>query len=370
MTRLDGLYLDYGQSAWVDNIRRDWLNDGTLQDLVDRGVRGVTSNPSIFAKAVATTPAYDAIIADLGLTDAEEAFEALAIADVQDACRILRPVFDASMREFAAGTRRSTDGYVSLEVSPRLAHDTQGTVEAAKRLAARVGDHPNLMIKIPATVAGLPAIGAVLGQGISVNVTLIFSLDRYRQVLDAFVEGITLARANGHDVSRIASVASFFISRVDTAIDPMLPEGSDLRGTIANAQAAAAYQVFLDHAQSPAMIEALEAGSQIQRPLWASTSTKNPAYNELLYVDTLAAAETVNTMPDPTLEAFARSGDPARSALVDDVDRMALALNLGRLSEHGVSLAQVTDTLEADGVTAFMTSYDELLATVASKLHR
>ena len=370
MTRLDGLYLDYGQSAWVDNIRRDWLNDGTLQSLVDRGVRGVTSNPSIFAKAVATTPAYDSIIADLGLTDAEEAFEALAVADVQDACRILRPVFDASMREFDAGTRRSTDGFVSLEVSPRLAHDTDGTIEAALHLAARVGDHPNLMIKIPATKAGLPAITAVLGLGISVNVTLIFSLDRYREVLEAFVQGIQLAQSNGRDLSRIASVASFFISRVDTAIDPLLPEGSSLRGTIANAQAAAAYQLFLDHTKSTAMKDLLDSGSQIQRPLWASTSTKNPAYDELLYVDSLAAAETVNTMPDPTLETFARSGEPGRSLLAQDETRVALAAHLGQLLDLGISLSDITNSLESDGVAAFMASYDELLATVASKLQR
>jgi transaldolase len=370
MTRLDALYLDYGQSAWVDNIRRDWLNDGTLQDLVDRGVRGVTSNPSIFAKAVATTPAYDGIIADLGLTDAEEAFEALAVADVQDACRILRPVYDASVRELAAGTRRSTDGYVSLEVSPRLAHDTQGTVEAARRLATRVGDHPNLMIKIPATKAGLPAISEVLGLGISVNVTLIFSLERYQEVLDAFVAGIQRAKAHGHELSGIASVASFFISRVDSAIDPLLADESPLRGSIANAQAAAAYQLFLDHSRSAAMSEILASGGQIQRPLWASTSTKNPAYDELLYVDTLAAAETVNTMPDPTLEAFARGGDPSRSALSNDASRTALASHLEQLADVGISLSEITDTLERDGVTAFVTSYDELLATVASKLQR
>jgi len=370
MTRLDGLYLDHGQSAWVDNIRRDWLNDGTLQSLVDRGVRGVTSNPSIFAKAVATTPAYDSIIASLGLTDAEEAFEALAVADVQDACAILRPVYDASMREFAAGTRRSTDGYVSLEVSPRLAHDTDGTIAAAKRLAARVGDHPNLMIKIPATKAGLPAVSAVLASGISVNVTLIFSLGRYREVLDAFVEGVRRAQADGHDISRIASVASFFISRVDSAIDPMLPEDSPLRGTIANAQAASAYQLFLDHAQSPSMASLLQSGCQIQRPLWASTSTKNAAYDELLYVDTLVAPETVNTMPDPTLEAFSRKGEPSRSELANDEIRNALASNLQRLDELDIALSDVTDTLERDGVTAFITSYDELLATVAGKLPR
>ena len=370
MTRLDGLYLDYGQSAWVDNIRRDWLNDGTLQALVDRGVRGVTSNPSIFAKALATTQAYDGSIATLGLTDAEEAFEALAVADVQDACTILRPVYDASVREFAAGTRRSTDGYVSLEVSPRLAHDTMGTIGAAQRLAARVGDHPNLMIKIPATSAGLPAVSAVLASGISVNVTLIFSLDRYREVLDAFVDGIQRARADGRDISRIASVASFFISRVDTAIDPKLSEGSPLRGTIANAQAAAAYQVFLDQVHSAPMASLMESGSQIQRPLWASTSTKNPAYDELLYVDTLVAPETVNTMPDPTLEAFSRAGEPRRSALADERLRSELAANLHVLEDLGISLTEVTDTLERDGVEAFMTSYDELLSTVAGKLSR
>ena len=370
MTRLDGLYLDYGQSAWVDNIRRDWLNDGTLQSLVDRGVRGVTSNPSIFAKAVATTPAYDSIIAELGLSDPEEAFEALAVADVQDACRILRPVYDASVREFAAGTRRSTDGYVSLEVSPRLAHDTEGTIAAARSLAARVGDHPNVMIKIPATQAGLPAISAVLGEGISVNVTLIFSLERYRQVLDAFVAGMHLAAANGRDLSAIGSVASFFISRVDTAIDPLLPTDSLLRGTIANAQAAAAYQTFIEHSASAPMSELITSGSQIQRPLWASTSTKNPAYDELLYVDTLAAPETVNTMPDPTLEAFASSGDPSRSALANEHSRLILARNLNELANVGISLGDVTDTLERDGVAAFVTSYDELLQTVAGKLQR
>lgn len=370
MTRLDALYLDYGQSAWVDNIRRDWLTNGTLQDLVDRGVRGVTSNPSIFAKAVATTPAYDAIISELGLTEAEEAFEALAVVDVQDACRILRPVYEASMREFVAGTRRSTDGYVSLEVSPRLAHDTQGTIEAARRLAARVGNHPNLMIKIPATNAGLPAISAVLGDGISVNVTLIFSLERYREVLDAFVEGLRRATANGHDLKTIASVASFFISRVDTAVDPLLPEGSSLRGTTANAQAAAAYQEFLRHTQTSVMTSLIAAGGQIQRPLWASTSTKNPAYDELLYVDTLAAPETVNTMPDPTLEAFARIGEPSRSALAHEDSRAALVANLQELGALGISLSDITSTLELDGVAAFVASYDELLATVASKLQR
>lgn len=368
MTRLDGLYLDYGQSAWVDNIRRDWLNDGTLQRLVDRGVRGVTSNPSIFAKAVATTADYDSIIARLGLSDSEAAFEALAIADVQDACRVLLPVYQASLREFSAGTRHSTDGYVSLEVSPRLAHDTRGTITAAESLSSRVGDHPNLMIKIPATKAGLPAVTEVLGRGISVNVTLIFSLERYMEVLQAYVAGIRLAHENGHDISRIASVASFFISRVDTAIDALMSPDSKLRGHVANAQAAAAYQAFLDHRASEEMQALLAKGAQVQRPLWASTSTKNPAYDELLYVDTLAASETVNTMPDPTLEKFATDGDPSKSLLADDAKRTALASMLDDLQGEGVSLAEVTQQLEDDGVAAFVAAYDELLATVASKL--
>jgi transaldolase len=368
MTKLDALYLEHGQSAWVDNIRRDWLNDGTLQNLVDRGVRGVTSNPSIFAKAVASTDAYDALITSLATTDPEVAFEQLAVEDVRDACAILRPVYDASLRSLSSGERRSLDGYVSLEVSPRLAHDTEGTVAAAKRLAGMLSESPNLMIKIPATKAGLPAITAVLALGINVNVTLIFSLERYREVLDAFVEGIESAHLAGLDVSKIASVASFFISRVDTAIDPMLPEDSKLRGIAAIAQAAQAYEIFQERIASPRFTNIHDLGAQVQRPLWASTSTKNPEYSDLLYVDTLVARETVNTLPDPTLEAYADHGDAANSQLLDESARRTLGAKLEELANAGIDLAAVTQRLEDEGVAAFISSYDELLATVAQKL--
>ena len=368
MTRLDALYLEHGQSAWVDNIRRDWLNDGTLQGLVDRGVRGVTSNPAIFAKALSTTPDYQPLIAQLDTRDPEEAFESLAIEDVRDACVILRPVYDASLREFSAGARRATDGYVSLEVSPRLAHDTQGTIDAAVRLAERLSDSPNLMIKIPATLAGLPAITEVIGRGISVNVTLIFSLARYAQVLDAYVAGLARARSQGLDLGSIASVASFFISRVDTAVDPLLSEGSPLRGRTAVAQAAAAYDLFLHRMSQSDVAELLAAGAQIQRPLWASTSTKNPTYDELLYVDTLVASETVNTLPDPTLEAYATKGNPLNSELEDAERRHTLAGVLADVEHSGVDLSAVTDQLENEGVSAFIKAYDELLHTVSAAL--
>jgi len=368
MTKLDTLYLEYGQSAWVDNIRRDWLNDGTLQNLVDRGVRGVTSNPSIFAKAVASTDAYDALIASLSTTDPEIAFEQLAVEDVRDACAILGPVYDASLRAQSSGERRSLDGYVSLEVSPRLAHDTDGTIAAAKRLASTLSTSPNLMIKIPATKAGLPAISAVLALGINVNVTLIFSLERYSEVLEAFVEGIERAHAAGIDVSKIASVASFFISRVDTAIDPMLPEGSQLRGYAAVAQAARAYDIFQTRIATPRFRSILELGAQVQRPLWASTSTKNPAYSDLLYVDTLVANDTVNTLPDPTLEAYADHGDANNSQLLAESARRELGNKLDQLSDAGIDLAAVTQRLEDEGVAAFISSYDELLSTVTQKL--
>ena len=368
MTRLDSLYLEHGQSAWVDNIRRDWIEDGTLQDLVDRGVRGVTSNPSIFAKALSTTTAYDSLVGALGLSDPEQAFEALAVSDVRDASAILRKVFDASQREFAAGTRLSTDGYVSLEVSPRLAHDTDGTVRAAVRLADELRDSPNVMIKIPATPAGLPAISEALSRGINVNVTLIFSLARYRDVLSAYVEGLQRAQDRGLDISGIASVASFFISRVDSAVDPLLPADATLRGEIANSQAAAAYEIFLEHANSEPMLSLRGIGAQVQRPLWASTSTKNPAYDDLLYVDTLVAPHTVNTMPDPTLEIYAQRGDASRSRLADSTLRRSLREAIDQLGDYNINLDKVTQQLEDEGVAAFMASYDDVLATVSSKL--
>ncbi|MDE3065823.1 MAG: transaldolase [Acidobacteriota bacterium] len=364
MTTLHTLYERFGQSPWIDNIRRDWLDDGTLTALVEQGVRGVTSNPSIFAKALATSSAYDASVARHADLDAEPLFEALAVEDVRDACDVLRGVHDAAAREFSAGRRRHGDGFVSLEVSPRLARDTAATVAAARRLAAAV-DRPNVMIKIPATVEGLPAVTAVLGEGINVNVTLIFSLTRYSQVLDAWLSGLEFASANGHDLGRLASVASFFVSRVDTAVDALLEETDPRRGTTANAQAARAYQLYRDRVAGERASALLAAGAQVQRPLWASTSVKNPAYDELLYVERLVGDETVNTMPDATLTATLARGEFSSSPLLDPADTRGVAALLDDLPPN-VELDAVTERLEVEGVSAFAASYDELLSTVSA----
>ena len=366
MTNLHRLFDDYGQSPWIDNIRRDWLNDGTLADLVAEGVRGVTSNPSIFAKALATSHAYDELVRESHLRDPEALFESLAVRDVRDACDVLAEVHESSREDFVAGRRRYCDGFVSLEVSPRLARDPSATVDAALRLSSEVGRH-NLMIKIPATVEGLAAVSDVLAAGINVNVTLIFSLERYAQVLDAWMRGLELAVERGHDVASIASVASFFVSRVDTAVDALLDEGDPRRGTIANAQVAAAYDLYTTTIAQSRATRLLERGAQVQRPLWASTSTKNPAYDDLLYVDDIVAGETVNTMPDATLHTVLERGDFSSSLLRTSETTKRAASALDGLAGQ-VALDDVTHRLEVEGVDAFVASYDELLATVASKI--
>jgi transaldolase len=366
MTRLHDLYDQHGQSPWIDNIRRDWLDDGTLADLVAQGVRGVTSNPSIFAKSLASSSAYDAAIAGLDSRDPEAVFESLAVADVRDACDVLGAVHLASRDDVAAGRRRYADGFVSLEVSPRLARDTGATIAAARRLASEV-DRPNVMIKIPATREGLPAITEVLGQGINVNVTLIFSTSRYGEVIDAWRDGLALAASRGHDLADVASVASFFVSRLDVAIDALLPEGDPRRGTNAVAQTAAAYEVFRSRRIEPDVAALLARGAQIQRPLWASTSTKDPHYDDLLYVNDLVADETVNTMPDATLRAALEGLDPARSVLADPETAVRTARRLDALGQD-VDLDEVTARLEDEGVSAFADAYDALLATIAAKI--
>jgi transaldolase len=366
MTRLHSLFDDHGQSPWIDNIRRDWLDDGTLAQLVADGVRGVTSNPAIFAKAFATSSAYDALVQSATSSDAEVVFERLASADVRDACDVLYEVHAKSRVEFDRAQRRYSDGFVSLEVSPRLARDTDGTKAAAQQLFNEVA-RPNVMIKIPATREGLPAITHVLGQGINVNVTLIFSIERYDEVLEAWCAGLELARANGHDLGGIASVASFFVSRVDAAVDKLLPEGDPLRGHIANAQVAAAYELYRRWMFNDRVVALLDAGAQVQRPLWASTSPKNPAYDDLLYVDSIVADETVNTMPDATLDAALGHGDFDHSLLATPSSLATTAALLDQLPES-ISLAQVTEQLEREGVDSFVKAYEELLSIVASKL--
>jgi transaldolase len=366
MTSLNDLYAAHGQSPWIDNIRRDWLNDGTLARLVGEGVRGVTSNPSIFAKALATSSAYDAAVSAARSLPTEELFERLAVSDVRDACDVLGGVHATSSADRAAGLRRYLDGYVSLEVSPLLARDAPGTIAAARRLFAEV-DRANVMIKIPATREGLAAITTALGEGINVNVTLIFSLERYGEVLDAWAAGLAAARASGRDVASIASVASFFVSRVDVAVDRRLPEGDPRRGTVANAQATAAYDRYLARVARADVADLLAAGAQVQRPLWASTSTKNPAYSDLLYVNHLVAPETVNTMPDATLTAYLDHPDPAQSELVSAEGRTAATRVLDSLAPL-VDLDEVTTELEVEGVEAFAASYRELLATLEHKV--
>ncbi len=366
MSTLTSLFNEYGQSPWIDNIRRDWLNDGTLKGLVAQGVRGVTSNPSIFAKALATSSAYDEFLAGASSKDPETLFEALAVQDVKEACDILTVVYEQSKTDFLEGRRRYLDGFVSLEVSPHLARDAAGTIAAAKRLANEVG-RSNVMIKIPATREGLPAVTEVLGSGINVNVTLIFSLARYNEVIDAWLEGLELAKERGHDLREVASVASFFVSRLDVAVDALLEDGDERRGTIANAQVCGAYQQFKLRMSSDPVKKLLENGAQIQRPLWASTSTKNPTYPDLLYVDPIVGDETVNTMPDPTLDAVLDHADFTHSLLANEESIEHQTKLLGELPPS-VSLADVTERLEVDGVNAFVSSYDELLATVAKKI--
>jgi len=368
VTTLHTLFEDFGQSPWIDNIRRDWLNDGTLADLVAQGVRGVTSNPAIFAKALATSSAYDEHLRGLRDADPETVFETLAVGDVRDACDVLSDVHETSRREFRTGHRRYCDGYVSLEVSPRLASDSAATVTAAKRLAASVG-RSNVMIKIPATKEGLPAVTEVLGSGINVNVTLIFSIDRYDEVIAAWMAGLELASRNGHDLASIGSVASFFVSRVDAAVDASLAEGDERRGTTANAQVAAAYRLYLSRIGGERAQALLDAGAQVQRPLWASTSTKNPSYYDLLYVDYIVGDETVNTMPDATLAGVLDHGNFTSTLLASCEGIDEAAARLDALAPD-VSLRAVTDKLEVDGVSSFAASYDELLATISSKIER
>ena len=355
---------DEGVAIWLDDLSRELLSGGELARLVrERGVVGVTSNPTIFASAMAQGHAYDDQLRTLAAagTALDDAALALMTQDVRDACDLL------------AGLHRSSgglDGRVSLEVAPSLARDTAGTVAMAKQLWTMV-DRPNLYIKIPATAEGLPAIADATAAGINVNVTLIFSLDRYRGVLDAYQEGLERARAAGHDLARIDSVASFFVSRVDTAVDKRLDaigtgEAAALRGTIAIANARLAYRIFAETTATDRWQDLAAAGARPQRPLWASTGVKDPSYSDTRYVDELVAPGVVNTMPGATLEAVADhatiTGDTVTGGYDEAQDR------LDRLAGLGIDLPEVTDELEAQGVQKFDVSWAELLGTVAEGL--
>ena len=346
---------DLGQSPWLDNLRRGWLTSGELQAWVDRGIRGLTSNPSIFQKAISSGTDYDEQFGDLisGGTDVTDAYWDLVTSDIEGALRLLRPVHDSS---------DGVDGYVSVEVAPDLARDTAGTEAAARRLHEEIAE-PNLYVKIPGTAEGVPAIEAMIAEGRSINVTLIFSLDRYAEVMEAYLAG--LERADG-DLSRISSVASFFVSRVDTEVDRRLEEiGSDaalaLRGKAAVAQAQVAYDRFRTTFQGPRWDALVARSARPQRPLWASTSTKNPAYPDTSYVDPLIGPDSVNTMPEDTIEAFLDHGTAARTV---DEDPNAAAATLDALAEVGVDLDEVADVLEEQGVAAFAKAFDELIGAL------
>ncbi|MBW3536627.1 MAG: transaldolase [Actinobacteria bacterium] len=360
MTRLHDLFTEQGQSPWIDNLTRAGISGGQLKDLVADGIRGVTSNPTIFQKAMSAGDAYDEQFTKLARQmSTEDAYWAMVCDDIRGALSLLKPVYDES---------DGTDGFVSLEVSPALAADTQGTVASARHLHESI-NRPNLMVKIPATAEGIPAIRTMLGEGRNINITLIFGLDRYEAVIDAYLDALESLVAADKDIAGVASVASFFVSRVDTEVDRRLEaigssEAQELRGQAAVAQARLAYRMY-QQKFSGARWDALAAkGARVQRPLWASTSTKNPEYPDLLYVDSLIGPNTVNTMPDATVEAFCDHGTIA-CTIEDEVDRSAEILDqLGRL---GVDMGDVAATLEDEGVASFSKSYDELLQSLEDK---
>ncbi|MFF5721115.1 transaldolase [Streptomyces buecherae] len=365
---------DAGVAIWLDDLSRKRITSGNLAELIDQQhVVGVTTNPSIFQKAISKGDGYEQQLTDLAVrgVTVEEAVRMITTADVRDAADILRPVFDAT---------EGQDGRVSIEVDPRLAHRTDATVAEAKQLAWLV-DRPNTLIKIPATKAGLPAITETIGRGISVNVTLIFSLERYREVMDAYLAGLEKAKAAGLDLAKIHSVASFFVSRVDTEIDKRLDglgteEAKKLKGKAALANARLAYQAYeevfgsVDGSVAPSeRFAALDkAHANRQRPLWASTGVKDPAYKDTLYVDDLVAPGTVNTMPEATLEATA-----ARGEITGDTVRATYAqsqADLDALAGLGVSYDDVVRVLEEEGVEKFEASWTDLLKSTEAELKR
>ncbi len=362
MGRLQDLHDLQDQSPWLDNLRRAYLRSGELQRYVDRGIRGITSNPSIFQKAIADSDDYDeqfvALRADGRSID--DIYWTMVSDDISEALAVLRPVHDRS---------DGVDGYVSVEVDPGLARDTDRTIASARQLHERI-DEPNLFVKIPATEEGVPAIRQMISEGRSINVTLIFSIDRYLEVMEAYVAGLEAYRDAGHDdLSGIRSVASFFISRVDTEVDNRLgaigsPEALDLRGKAAVAQGKLAYQRFLEVFSGPRWESLAASGAKVQRPLWASTSTKNDDYPDTLYVDSLIGPDTVNTMPTATIDAFEDHGTVARTV---DADVGGAEAVLEGLASVGVDMDDVARVLETEGVAAFEKSFEDLLETLQQK---
>src|SRR5277367_5406136 len=360
--------LKFGQSVWLDYIRRDLLTSGELKRLItEDGLRGMTSNPTIFEKAIAGGKLYDDLLNSLQSRtdlDAKGRYEILAIRDIQDAADILRPVYDSSKRR---------DGYVSLEVSPYLARDTQGSLEEARRLWKAVG-RENVMIKIPGTAEGIPAIQQALSEGININVTLLFAQEVYEQVAEAYIAGVEQFAAKGGDVSRLSSVASFFISRIDSAVDAALgtklkSAGNDtekaqlqgILGKVAIANGKLTYQKYLSIFGTDRWKKLATRGAQTQRVLWASTSTKSPAYSDVMYVEELIGPDTVNTIPPNTFDAFRDHGHPRASSTADVESANHTMQTLARV---GIAIEEVTDKLTDDGVRLFAEAFDKLLKAV------
>lgn len=362
MDRIQKLFTEQGQSPWLDNLKRGYLTGGTLHKLIKSGIRGLTSNPTIFQKAIQGSEDYDTQHKELVRTGAtlDEQYWALVLADINSALDEFSELYHESNRG---------DGFVSVEVAPSLAHDTAGTAAAARHLHETI-NRPNLMVKIPGTAEGVGAIREMISEGRNINITLLFSLESYQRVMDAYIDGLeAYAATPGAELAKVASVASFFVSRVDSEVDPRLEKiGTDkalaLRGKAAVAQAKLAYQAFRRTFSGPRW-EALAAqGAVVQRPLWASTSTKNPAYPDTLYVDQLIGPDTVNTLPDATIDAFNDHGTLART--VDEGVAHAEAV-WADLAEVGVDMEDVAAKLEHDGVTSFTKSFDELLAAMEEK---
>jgi transaldolase len=367
-TRLHQLQ-QLGQSPWIDIVTRDFVRSGQLQQLVERGIRGLTANPTIFQKAVASSSAYDASITDLAAAgaDASRIYEALIVDDIRAAADVLRPLYDQT---------KGADGFASIEVSPKLASDTQATIAEA-RMYARAINRPNVFVKVPATEAGIPAIEQLIGEGININITLIFGIEYYEQVMEAYLAGLEQLAAAGQPLDRVASVASFFVSRVDTEVDKRLDAlkvaAQDdahrraldtLVGKAAIANARLAYQRFQTTFGS-ARFAALKArGARVQRPLWASTSTKNPRYRDVLYVEELIGPDTVNTMPLATVAAFEDHGRVARTI---DTDVGGADAAMQTLQDVGIAIKDVTDTLQVEGVRLFTAALENLYACIEEK---
>lgn len=357
-TKLHEVFEQVGQSIWLDYIRRSFIESGDLQSMIDDGLRGITSNPSIFEEAIAKSDDYDSTVQELVAQDksVNEIYEQLAVEDIQNAADLLRPIYDES---------NGNDGYISLEASPNLAYDTQKTIAEVRHLFKAV-DRPNVMIKVPATAAGIPAIATLIGEGININVTLMFSLKHYEDVADAYLRGLERLLSNGGDLSKVASVASFFVSRVDTAVDEKLDEAgnSDLKGSIGIANAKLAYVRYLSVFSSERFQRLAAKGARPQRVLYGSTSVKNPAYPDTLYVDNLMGANTVNTLPQDTIDALKERGTVA-SGLTQGLDEARE--RLVQLAALGINLEEITQQLQDDGVAKFAQAFDGLIDSISQK---